>query len=757
MLAFRKHWLLWLLFVSGAPALTHAQQIPFPAAAITDRAALDAAIARIAREALQQYKEENRVIYLRNLFRLQQAAGQYSDATASLDAWLAERAKTTTGEPVLRSITLQIYLRSRTRMAVDHLSFEDALGQEFRRTFVRFDDLTALDAEWSMGTAVVVIHNALQQTLDRHRGADSIPLSDAIDLVAIYLTAQAYESVAPYLQSLTAAEDSRRFAIQTDVLIRTPYGATLSAIVVRAKEAQGPQPAALFTTIQTNEESEVYRAKVAAAHGYVGVSSDTRGKRLSPDEIVQYEDDAKDLYWVIDWISHQPWSDGKVGMYGGSNVGFMQWAAAKSPHPALKTIVPYCPQNPGYGLPMQNNVFLTANYAVNFYQTDNKTLDNEIYNDRRRWDNLPLNWYRSGRPFREIDQIDGKPNKWLQRYLQHPSYDRYFQQLTAYGKDFEHLNIPVLAIDGYYDDGQNFAMLNLKEHYRHNPRAEHYLLIGPYDHFGTQATSKPPVLRGYTIDPVAQMDSTELTFQWLDYVMKGKPRPARLRDRINFEVMGANEWRSAPSLEKSHNDMLTFYLLDSKSGDYHGLTQQAAAQPASLTQTVDFSDRKTTSAPTYPGIILSPSLDRSSGLYFVTEPFDAPVAVSGMFDAQLKLVANKKDLDIAMVLYEITPTGEFFHLAYTVQRASYAKDMTTRHLLAPRRVATIPLERTLFVSRQLSKGSRLLVVLDVNKGPGAQVNYGTGKDVSDESIADAREPLQVQWRNDSVVHVPIWK
>jgi uncharacterized protein len=110
-----------------------------------------------------------------------------------------------------------------------------------------------------------------------------------------------------------------------------------------------------------------------------------------------------------------------------------------------------------------------------------------------------------------------------------------------------------------------------------------------------------------------------------------------------------------------------------------------------------------------------------------------------------------------MVLYEITPKGEFFHLAYTVQRASYAKDMTTRHLLAPGRVATIPLERTLFVSRQLSKGSRLLVVLDVNKGPGAQVNYGTGKDVSDESIADAREPLQVQWRNDSVVHVPIWK
>src|SRR4029077_1703209 len=187
------------------------------------------------------------------------------------------------------------------------------------------------------------------------------------------------------------------------------------------------------------------------------------------------EDDARDLYWVIDWISHQPWSNGKVGMAGGSESGFMVWAAAKTHHPALKTIVPYCPENPGYGLPMQNNVFLTANYASPFYLTDNKYVDEETYNDRRRWLDLPWNWYHSGRPYRQIDQLpDGKPNPWLQRYLQHPAYDSYYQQMTPYKDDFAHLNIPVLAIDGYYDDGQNFALLNLKEHYRYNPRAEHY-------------------------------------------------------------------------------------------------------------------------------------------------------------------------------------------------------------------------------------------------------------------------------------------
>ncbi|HEV8332641.1 MAG TPA: hypothetical protein VGQ22_14550 [Steroidobacteraceae bacterium] len=62
---------------------------------------------------------------------------------------------------------------------------------------------------------------------------------------------------------------------------------------------------------------------------------------------------------------------------------------------------------------------------------------------------------------------------------------------------------------------------------------------------------------------------------------------------------------------------------------------------------------------------------------------------------------------------------------------------------------------TLLVSRRLSKGSRLLVVVDVNRGPFAQVNYGTGKDVGDESITDAKEPLRVEWFNDSHVDVPI--
>lgn len=109
------------------------------------------------------------------------------------------------------------------------------------------------------------------------------------------------------------------------------------------------------------------------------------------------------------------------------------------------------------------------------------------------------------------------------------------------------------------------------------------------------------------------------------------------------------------------------------------------------------------------------------------------------------------------MFYEVMPSGKYFHLSYFIGRASYARDMSVRKLLTPGSVESIPFERVRMVSCQLSKGSRLLVVLSIYKNSFAQINYGTGKDVSDESIADATIPLQIKWYNDSYVKVPIWK
>lgn len=736
-----------LLLVLGCMQ-ARAQVFPFPEIATKDDTKLARAMPELAERILAVYREDNREIYLGNLFRLQLAAGKYAESVTSMAQWRA-----LTSEPATFSVGLQLYATARALGKTQAITFEEAWRKAFRELLATQNDKTAYDTIWSLETPLAALRRRMEPLQGLQRGRNTIALDDAVTLIRGWVNYEAHRAFAPLLAPLVAEDEKLRYIIREDTLIRAKHGATISAMVVRSRHA-GKQPTALMSVIQTNPAWMRDRAKFAASRGYVGMISDTRGKRLSPDDIVLFEHDAHDLYGVIDWISQQPWSDGQVGMYGGSNAGFTQWAAAKSLHPALRTIVPYCPLDPGFGLPMNNNVFITANYDSHFMLGNSKYVD-EKFTVPGRYDAMLEEWYRSGRPYRDIDQVDGHPNKYLQRFLRHPAYDDFWQSLTANGEDYAKLNIPILAIDGYYDDGQNNAVRRLQEHYRYRPNAEHYLVIGPYDHFDAQSSSKASVLRGYQIDTVAQLDTPELTFRWFDYVMKGGPKPAILEERINYQVMGANVWRHAASIEAMSTEKLTLFFTSERSGDYFRLSATRPSVSESIKQTVDFADRTTRSATAYPAQVTASKLDLQNAFAFISEPFESPISVNGLFTAKMRTIVNKKDMDVVMILYEIMPSGEFFHLSYTVQRASYANDMTKRRLLMPDRVDTIPLDNTLLVSRQLQKGSRLLVLLDINRGPHAQLNYGTGKDVSDESIADAKQPLVVQWLNDSTITIPI--
>src|SRR5215212_9427194 len=104
-------------------------------------------------------------------------------------------------------------------------------------------------------------------------------------------------------------------------------------------------------------------------------------------------------------------------------------------------------------------------------------------------------------------------------------------------------------------------MYYFREHHKYNPEAEHYMLIGPYGHFGSQGFPDT-VYSDYKIDPVANISIHDIIFQWFDYVLKSKPKPAMLKDKVNFEVMGNNEWKHVHSLQQMASDTLKFYLSD---------------------------------------------------------------------------------------------------------------------------------------------------------------------------------------------------
>ena len=529
------------------------------------------------------------------------------------------------------------------------------------------------------------------------------------------------------------------YLIQDSILIPTKTGVAISAIIVRKKSNTKPLPAVLFYTTYYQDASDAIFGKKSADRDYVGVVAYTRGVKTDLRNYKPFENEGKDIYDIIDWISKQKWCNGSVAMFSGSYTGFSQWATVKNIHPALKTIVPQVAVMPGFDFPMENNVPLTH---ILSWSNDN------IYKLKQLPRSLPFDYFNNGTAYNKLDSLSGIENPIFQNWLSHPAYDKYWQKMVPSPAEYAKINIPILTTTGYYDGSQIGAIQYFKLHTKYNKKATHYFVIGPYDHFGGQRRPAKNLM-GYNIDSVANISMEKLAYDWLDYILKGKKKPEILKDKVNYQVMGTNEWRHAASLQQTNNDSLTFYL------DHMALTNVKPKKRGFEKQVVDFKDRENQNNYYTPQIIFD-TLDASNGLVFTTMPFTKEFSINGSFTGNLFATINKKDMDISLALYELKPDGKYFFLTRYIGRASFAKNNTTRQLLKPNQKERIPFENTRFISKQISKGSRFVILLNINKHPFEIINYGSGKPVSEETINDARQPLQVKWHNDSFIKIPVW-
>tara|TARA_R110002020_G_scaffold97708_6_gene233198 strand:- start:1635 stop:3317 length:1683 start_codon:yes stop_codon:yes gene_type:complete len=530
------------------------------------------------------------------------------------------------------------------------------------------------------------------------------------------------------------------YHIQDSVLIPTKSGIDISATIVRKQTNTEPLPVVLFYTTYHQGERDNFFGKLSADRDYVGIVAYTRGIRTDLEHYTPYKNEQTDIYDIIDWISKQEWCNGKVGMYGGSYTGFSQWSAVKNIHPALKTIVPQVAVMPGYDTPMENNVQMNLGL---YWSNDN------IYKKAPIRRSLPFEWFENGISFKNMDSLAGYKNEIFQNWLQHPRYDNYWQSLVPTPEEYAKINIPVLSTTGYYDGSQIGAIQYFKLHNKYNKNANHYFVIGPYDHWGGQAKAAENLM-GYEIDSIANISMRELAYDWLDYILKGKPKPELLKDKVNYQVMGTNEWRHTPDLQSLNNDTLRLYL------DNKTLTAQKPKKKRFENQSVDFKDRENQNNYYTPEIIFD-TLDVSNGLIFNSKPFKKDFSINGSFTGNLFASINKKDMDVSLALYELMPDGKYFFLTRYVGRASYAKDNSKRQLLQPNEKERIPFENTRFVSKKIGKGSRLVILLNVNKHPFEIINYGSGKEPTDETIKDAGKPIEIRWLNDSYIEIPVWK
>jgi len=530
------------------------------------------------------------------------------------------------------------------------------------------------------------------------------------------------------------------YAIQDSILIPTRSRIDISATIVQKKSNSQPLPVILFYTTYHQGVGDNIFGKRPADRDHVGIVAYARGIRSDLKHYAPYEHEKTDVYDIIDWISKQSWCDGNVAMFGGSYTGFSQWSSVKNIHPALKTIVPQVAVMPGFDVPMENNVQL----QLGLYWTHDI-----MYNKEPITRSLPIEWFEKGIAFKNMDSLAGYRNETFQKWLQHPAYDLYWQAMVPTPEEYSRINIPILTTTGYYDGAQISAIQYFKLHNKYNRNANHYLVIGPYDHWGGQRNPAKNLM-GYEIDSVANISMMELAYQWFDYILKGKPKPELLKDKVNYQVMGSNEWRHSPSLQAINNDTLIFYL------DNKALVAQKPKRKRFEKQIVDFKDRENQNNYFTPEIIFD-TLDLSNGQTFTSKPFENDFSINGSFTGNLFATLNKKDIDVSLALYELMPNGKYFFLTRYVGRASYAKDNSKRQLLQANKKENIPFDNTRFVSKKIGEGSRLVILLNINKHPFEIINYGSGKPVSDETIKDADQPLLIKWHNESYIKIPIWK
>ena len=566
------------------------------------------------------------------------------------------------------------------------------------------------------------------------------------------------------VQRAVAAQVGPGYDIEMSRMIPMRDGVKLEAWIFKPSNLKGKAPAVLELTLYGIDGGSPGHAGDFATfvrRGYVFVQVLVRGRGRSggvkSDNLGLQV--GRDGYDVVEWIAAQPWNDGRVVMYGASYFGMTQWRTAAQHPPHLAAIAPYVSIYPGWDVPNENGIPESFT-AVILGFTSGRTLNTSFAANRDYWQGKMLEQYAAYRPFGELDQAIGiaQDDWWLEdghgqklslmkMWLDHVG-DRAFN-LAAEPKreDFEQMNFPVLTATGFFDDDQQGALRYYRRYMAYaSPEAasKHFLIIGPWDHLGTQHPAKD--IEGLTIPDSAVIDMDKLRADWYDWVLGRGPRPDLLRDRITYFMLGADEWRHANTLESASSGQVLDFYLSAPEG-----TPKDVFHSGSLLSTAPVNEP--------PAVVVSdphelPELDvakyaanenllsqfrafQKRAITFHSEPFAHDTEVAGQMRLNLVVQSDAPDFDLWTQVLMILPDGSSVKLGEDIRRARFRNGFFKSDRLPPGQVAEIPFE-FYWMARRIPAGARLRLTIAPLNSPNYQKNYNTGGRIGYEKIEDAR-------------------
>ncbi|HOB77912.1 MAG TPA: CocE/NonD family hydrolase [Bacteroidales bacterium] len=378
-------------------------------------------------------------------------------------------------------------------------------------------------------------------------------------------------------------------------------------------------------------------------YGYNFVITDWRGFYGSSLAYVAGYDRGLDGYDLVEWIAQQPWSNGKIGTYGASALGKIQFKTAKEQPPHLVCCVP-----------------LVANPQMTYLEY------------------FPGGVYRT-EYVQQADNLGFGYSPWL---LSNPFYNflwQFVENSTFYPSS---INVPFFMIGGWYDHAIDQKLNFFNALMQQSPvSSQHKLLMGPWVHGGHGISQVGSSQQGELFFYNASNWNDSLSLRFFDFYLKNVNNGWNNEPVMQYYQIGDNQWQQATSLSAINVDTLQMFL---NSDNY--LT---TIPPDVQNQNEYFIYNPADPSPTYGGSTLRQDLlqgpydqsqvveSRSDLLIFTSSTLNEPVRIFGKIKITLFVSSNCKDTDFAIRFCDVYPDNRSILINDGIKRMRFRNGYQT--------------------------------------------------------------------------------
>jgi len=537
------------------------------------------------------------------------------------------------------------------------------------------------------------------------------------------------------------AGESYEVTIQRDVIAKMRDGVILRADVYRPK-SDGKFPVLLQRT-PYDKRWEVDFGLKAAAHGYVVIVQDVRGRYASDGEWYTFTNEANDGYDTVEWAAALPYSNGQVGMFGESYVGATQMLAAVAHPPHLAGICPgFTASNYHDGWTYQGGAFeqwFSESWTSILAQD---TLHRSVLRNTNtvlaEWQ-LPLASY----PLFNFPDAGFAPTSaatlapYFLDWLQHATYDEYWKQVSI-EEHYDDITVPALTIAAWYDiflEGslRNYSGIKVHGGSEAARRGQHLLVV-----VGGHAGEGRKIGELDFGAAAAEDDLGEITLKWYDFLLKGVQNEFAGK-RVKIFVMGTNQWREEDDWPLSRAQTTKYFLHAAKGAQSLRADGGLSLIPPRAEPADEYVYDPGNPVPTVGGPLCCDELHLPPGprdqravearddvLVYSSAPFAQDTEITGPVSVELFAKSTAVDTDFTAKLVDVAADGYAQNLTEGIVRARYRDSQDKAGFMNPGQIYkfTIDLWATSEVFR---KGHVLRLEISSSNFPRFDRNLNTGE------------------------------